>query len=61
MKRLMIKAKTCLNNDCGGPNLENMIGIGASIAVFWAVQKFGRKVMKTISAVMKGATSELNG
>ena len=36
------KAKNCLKNETGGPNLETLISIGFAMCVLTAVLKLGR-------------------
>ena len=45
----------CLNNECGGPNLENMIGIGLSIAAFTALSQLRNSIYNYIARAMSCA------
>ena len=42
----------CLDNECGGPNLENLIGIGTSIAVFTFLQGFRNSIFRFVYNTM---------
>ena len=33
MRNLMVSAKKALSNECGGPNVEQIIGIGVALGV----------------------------
>lgn len=46
------RIKNCLNNECGGPNLENMIGIGTSIAAFVALSRLRDAVYNYVAEAM---------
>jgi hypothetical protein len=54
------KIKYSLNNECGGPNLEVLIGIGTSMAAFIALQKLGGSIIKFIAKYMETAAELSN-
>ena len=57
---MLNKIEHCLNNEVGGPNLENMIGIGCSLAVFVAMQKLTGIIFRWVSNLLIGATGVWN-
>ena len=49
--KILNKIDNCLNNECGGPNLENMISIGVAIGISLAVLKLGQALWGFIHGI----------
>ena len=50
--RFINKVNNCLNNECGGPNIETLIGIGIAIAIGVALYAFGGTLHKSYSRIV---------
>ena len=46
MRKFFNDAKNALSNECGGPNVEQLIGIAVALAVGAGLFVFGRSVYK---------------
>ena len=62
MQNLGNKIKYCVNNECAGPNVEQMIGIGVGLAVAVGLYKvasiIGPGLKKSSQVVDKVATKK---
>lgn len=50
---MLKRINACLNNESGGPNLEQIMGIGISIAIMCAIYYFAARAYHWCSTTSK--------
>ena len=60
MKKFINRAKICLNNEIGGPTLENMISIGFSFIVIGGLYALGRGIWDYLHRIPYENSTELS-